>query len=451
MPPIPTTNETVKHRSSVGFGDPNCQQCHGTGYLRQDLPVGDPNFGKMVACPCQADSLREIEAQRLQQASNLEALRDKTFANFLPEGIDSNLGHRARLRQVYEVCRKFAEAPENRWLVLIGSYGCGKTHLAAAIANYRLSLTQPALFLNAPDFLDYLRSAFAPDADESYAERFDMVRKASVLIIDDLGTESPTPWANEKLYQLLNARYNERLPTVITTNKDLGLFDSRIASRLQDSAISTMYTIESTDFRSGTAVASISRLSLFKRFTFDTYYLRPELTGELRKNFMQALEAAKEFAEKPEGWLVLVGVSGVGKTHLAAAIANVRSQLDPRIIFLSSRDIVRLFRSSSAETYNDRMVIQRANDQAIDEIMNASFVVIDDVPDMAAYQVYTRERFFDIFAHRYDANLPTVWTTSLEINQLDPRIRSRFTNPIVSKLYLLTFPSYLDRKTAKKK
>ena len=122
--------------------------------------------------------------------------------------------------------------PDRKWLLLMGSYGAGKTHLAAAIANQCLHDGKPALFLNTPDLLDYLREAYSPAAGETYSERFDEIRDAPLLILDDLGTESPTPWAVEKLYQLLNARYNAQLPTVITTNKRLEDLEPRIGSRL---------------------------------------------------------------------------------------------------------------------------------------------------------------------------------------------------------------------------
>ncbi|MBV9358548.1 MAG: ATP-binding protein, partial [Chloroflexi bacterium] len=54
-----------------------------------------------------------------------------------------------------------------------------------------------------------------------YDRGFDAVRNAPVLILDDYGAHSSTPWAEEKLFQLLNYRFNDRLPTVITTNLPL--------------------------------------------------------------------------------------------------------------------------------------------------------------------------------------------------------------------------------------
>ena len=61
------------------------------------------------------------------------------------------------------------------------------------------------------------------------------MREAELLVLDDLGSEQNSPWASEKLFQLLNYRYNSRFPTVITTNNlRLQALDERIRSRLMD-------------------------------------------------------------------------------------------------------------------------------------------------------------------------------------------------------------------------
>jgi DNA replication protein DnaC len=112
--------------------------------------------------------------------------------------------------------------------------GAGKTHLAAAIANERVRLGHPGLLVVVPDLLDYLRAAFSPQGNISYDERFEEVRRAPMLVLDDLGTESATPWAKEKLFQLINYRYVARLPTVVTTALGVGELDTKIGIRFLD-------------------------------------------------------------------------------------------------------------------------------------------------------------------------------------------------------------------------
>src|SRR5438105_4159382 len=68
---------------------------------------------------------------------------------------------------------------------------------------------------------------------------------APVPVLDDLAPRSPTPWAQEKLFQLINHRYNERLPTVVTTNIAPEQLDERLRTRLPDASLARVYVLES--------------------------------------------------------------------------------------------------------------------------------------------------------------------------------------------------------------
>jgi len=155
---------------------------------------------------------------------------------------------RDNLKEAYHQAFEFAKAPEG-WLVFMGENGCGKTHLASAIVNYRYQHQQPALFMVVPEFLDHLRSTFNPESKVSYDQLFERVKTIPLLVLDDLGEQSATPWAREKLYQVLNYRYNAQLATVITTSYSLDEIDSAIASRLSDRRISWAFFIEVPDYR----------------------------------------------------------------------------------------------------------------------------------------------------------------------------------------------------------
>jgi DNA replication protein DnaC len=158
---------------------------------------------------------------------------------------------------VWEAALSFAEMPQG-WLVIIGVVGCGKTHLAAAIKNERDKQGFQTLFMTAPDLLDYLRATYAPDSNVTYDRGFDAIRNAEVLILDDYGAHSSTAWAEEKLFQLLNHRFNARLPTVITTNQPLDrgaaiggapTQELRILSRLLDPELSRVCKIDAPPYK----------------------------------------------------------------------------------------------------------------------------------------------------------------------------------------------------------
>ena len=75
-------------------------------------------------------------------------------------------------------------------------------------------------------------------------------------MLDDLGTESATAWAREKLYQLFNYRYNARLPTIITTATSIDELDPRLATRMLDGSRCTFFVLEVPSYRGGVKTKS---------------------------------------------------------------------------------------------------------------------------------------------------------------------------------------------------
>jgi DNA replication protein DnaC len=232
LEPVPQADETVIQS--------NCSICGGTGWVKEAVPFGHPNFGVLFPCHCKQAEWARRDAEELARLSNLDAVRDKTFTTFNP--------FVPGLRELVPRIRSYARKPDG-WLTLIGSYGVGKTHLAAAIANETLDRHEPVLFAVVPDLLDHLRATFGPQSTVAYDERFELVRTVPLLILDDLGAESATPWAREKLYQLINHRYNYRLSTVITTNLKAEAIEPRIYSRLCDPACGTILMVVAPDYR----------------------------------------------------------------------------------------------------------------------------------------------------------------------------------------------------------
>ena len=186
-------------------------------------------------------------AQGVSELSSLTLHTDQTFDSFDPREHELDREKAENLKRAFTFARNFAAQPRD-WIAFSGTYGCGKTHLAAAIANEVTMRGEPALFVVVPDLLDHLRAAFNPNSPTPYDKRFDEVRKAPLLILDDLGTESATPWAEEKLYQLFNHRYNARLPTVITMAKDVDM-KPRLKSLILDVGRCTPFEILAPSYR----------------------------------------------------------------------------------------------------------------------------------------------------------------------------------------------------------
>lgn len=218
-----------------------CPRCKGAGYFVLDVPVDDPQFGVLMTCVCKQAEKDRRAAEEVRRLSNLDILAAKTFENF-----DATI---VGVQEAYEAARTYVNGYPVPWLVLFGNYGCGKTHLAAAIANVALNRDTRVLFANVPDLLDHLRSTFGPHSEVGYDSRFETIREIPLLILDDLGTENTTPWASEKLYQIINHRYNRRLPTVITSNREPLNIEPRIFSRMFDHKLSQAVFIKAEDYR----------------------------------------------------------------------------------------------------------------------------------------------------------------------------------------------------------
>ena len=171
------------------IGDPNWPHCHGLGYLRSDSPVGSPEFGKLQDCVCRRSSVDQQVRDRLYALSNLHELKNLTFETFQLRGqIGLGTFQADSIERAFNHARQFSRNHDG-WLVFQGKFGCGKTHLAAAIANTAADLGVPALFLTVPDLLDNLRYAYN-DPDATFESRFEEVRQAPLLILDDFGTQN---------------------------------------------------------------------------------------------------------------------------------------------------------------------------------------------------------------------------------------------------------------------
>lgn len=408
------------------LGDPNCPICGGKGFYAKDVAVGHPDFGKALVCTCAAPAVQQTRQRQMNALGSAEMLADMTFAAFRPDGVALTPERQRTLRAAYDAARTFAASPHG-WLLLSGGFGVGKTHLAAAIANDVTRRGGEALFVLVPDLLDHLRASFGPHSPESYDELFERLKNAALLVLDDLGAESPTPWAQEKLFQLLNHRYLRRLPTVITTNRPIEAIEPRLRSRLMDMDLVTHMRILAADYRGGGYVdhlIELSELDLHSEQTFENFQIPGAGREEIRQNLLSLRSAAWEYAQRPQGWIAFLGRPGVGKTHLAAAIANHVRQSQPQILFVSIPRLLDHLRAAFAPAST------LSYDVRFEQIKQAPLLILDDLRGQAA-STWAEEKLFQLVDYRYLTHRPTVFTISTgdremkELSTADPRIASR--------------------------
>lgn len=216
-----------------------CPVCRGRGFTRDDVPFGHPNFGKSIPCACKIVERKAREQQKLVDLSGITTMKrfkDATFAKYVPTSDDT--------RRAYKQAKLYAADPVG-WLILTGPCGCGKTHLAVAIAKQLIEAGYSVLVMTVPDIMDRLRSTFSPSTEQTYDEMFTQMREVDVLVLDDFGAEQGSDWVKEKMFQLFNHRYNKSLPTIVTSNNiHLEGIDHRVYSRLHDRDLVTLIKME---------------------------------------------------------------------------------------------------------------------------------------------------------------------------------------------------------------
>jgi DNA replication protein DnaC len=189
-------------------------------------------------CPnCDARTRELVEGYRrdaaVTRAKSLSEIgprfADRTFANFSPD----------EHNQDALAASLALTLGERTGLGLWGPCGVGKSHLAGAIVNSFIADNRPAAFVGVVDLLQRIRATYDPKKTEN---ENDMVRRYAtvpVLVIDDLGKESLSDWAVRILYALINRRYEQNLPLIVTANQD---FEATFHRAVQHGAEQNTYS-----------------------------------------------------------------------------------------------------------------------------------------------------------------------------------------------------------------
>lgn len=157
------------------------------------------------------------EDRKARDARIAEQLRAKLGRRFRSRTFD-NYRPNAENTTAVNACKRFVDNVDRKdgnGLIIIGPYGVGKTHMAAAITNALLDKGIPCLF---DTFSGHLATLKAEIDSGEKRRHLDLMKRVPVLVIDDVGKEQVTDYTKNVLFDVINSRYEAYLPVVITTN-----------------------------------------------------------------------------------------------------------------------------------------------------------------------------------------------------------------------------------------
>ncbi|MGH9606639.1 MAG: ATP-binding protein [Terracidiphilus sp.] len=174
--------------------------------------------GKWVSRPCEC---QQVERERLRLVA---ARIPRGYWDCTLDGYDTSFpGADPSQAWALKAARKFVDAypvdTAGKGLLIVGSLGVGKTHLAVGILRRLLQERGASgIFCDYGALLKDIQSSFNPQVNVTEFQLLEPILTTEVLVLDDLGAQKPTDWVWDNVALILNTRYNNKLTTIVTTN-----------------------------------------------------------------------------------------------------------------------------------------------------------------------------------------------------------------------------------------
>jgi DNA replication protein DnaC len=198
----------------------NCPLCRGTGWKL--VPRSDGTRGNVaVACDCGMEERATRVMERAHVPKRYEHCDFESYVTDLVDGKTWTTQHSQSLRNAKLLAQAFVrEYPGSaeKGLLLMGPSGVGKTHLAVASLKELIRAGHAGLFCDYRELLKEIQASYNPASESTEMSILEPIRTVEVLVLDDLGASKPSAWVLDIIGLVLNARYNERRVTILTTN-----------------------------------------------------------------------------------------------------------------------------------------------------------------------------------------------------------------------------------------
>lgn len=227
----------ARNANALGMCSADCPVCAGVGWVRLDVDITHPQYGRLVMCP-KVDRWRLPSASRIgitrreAEALNWSAVKAVRGVTGLHDAVEAV---RTTLKRGYG------------WVYLYGAYGIGKTLILQIATAEALRAGKEASYTRMDLILRHLRDTFDPKAGDSESERLQWWSTVDALMIDELDKIKATEYANERRFSLLDDRYmaacREQSLTIIASNEPPASLPGWLADRVMDGRF---YAVEIT-------------------------------------------------------------------------------------------------------------------------------------------------------------------------------------------------------------
>jgi DNA replication protein DnaC len=197
----------------------NCTLCRGTGWKL--VPRADGRGTVAAACDCGTEDRAARALERARIPKRYEHCDFESYVTDLVDGKTWTAQHAQSLKQAKLLTQAFVRdypGSGEKGLLLMGPSGVGKTHLAVASLKEFMRRGHAGVFCDYRELLKEIQASYNPASESTEMRILEPIRNAEILVMDDLGASKPSAWVLDIIGLVLNARYNERRMTILTTN-----------------------------------------------------------------------------------------------------------------------------------------------------------------------------------------------------------------------------------------